>query len=336
MNTKVGINGFGRIGRGVLRAGLKHGSLDFVAVNDITSPAVLAHLFKYDSVFGVYPGKVKVAAGGIEIDGNLIRTYSERDPSSIGWAESGVGIVVESTGVFRSRAEASAHLGGTVKKVVITAPAKGGVDLTAVLGVNGDSYDPAAHDVVSNASCTTNCFSMLVKVLHEKFGVRRGEMTTVHSYTSDQRIHDAPHSDLRRARAAGLSIIPTSTGAAEVIQEVFPELRGKLSAMAVRVPTPNVSLVDFSCEVGAETSPDEVNAAFKEAAQGRLKGLVGYLEDELVSTDLVGSPYSAAFDPYLTSVTDGNLVKVIAWYDNEYGYSSRVVDLVSFMAERGI
>ena len=336
MKTKVAINGFGRIGRAVLRAGLKNEGLEFVAVNDIAEPSTLAHLFKYDSVFGVYPGKVGACADAIEIDGNRIAAYSEKDPSSIPWNASGAQVVVESTGIFRSRGAAAAHLGDSVKKAVITAPAKGEVDLTAVLGVNGHLYDPASHHIVSNASCTTNCFSMLVKVLHESFKVKRGEMTTVHSYTSDQRVHDAPHSDPRRARAAALSLIPTSTGAAEVLQRVFPELKGKLAAMAVRVPTPNVSLVDFSCEVEQKVSPDEVNAAFATASGGALKGFLGVTEAELVSTDLVGSPYSAVFDPYLTSVTDGNLVKVIAWYDNEYGYSSRVVDLVSLMSERGI
>ncbi len=334
MKAKVGINGFGRIGRNVLKIGLKNKNLDFVAVNDIAPPQTLAHLFKYDSVFGAYPGKVRACDGGMEIDGKFVRVFSGRSPSDIAWDECGVSIVVESTGIFRSRSAAAAHMGGTVGKVVITAPAKGEVDLTAVLGVNGDSYDPQKHDIISNASCTTNCFSMLVKVLHENFKVKKGEMTTVHSYTSDQRIHDAPHGDLRRARAAAQSIIPTSTGAAEVIQVVFPELKGNLSAMAIRVPTPNVSLVDFSCEVESATSAGEVNEVFKNASRTNLAGFVRYLEDELVSTDLVGSPESAVFDPYLTSVTDGTLVKVIAWYDNEYGYSSRVVDLVSLIAER--
>ncbi len=334
MKAKVGINGFGRIGRNVLKIGLQKENLDFVAVNDIAPTETLAHLFKYDSVFGTYPGEVKATGSGMEIDGKPVRIFSERNPSDIPWGECGANIVVESTGIFRSRADASAHMGGTVGRVVITAPAKGEVDLTTVLGVNGDSYDPKKHRIISNASCTTNCFSMLVKIIHENFKVKKGEMTTVHSYTSDQRIHDAPHGDLRRARAATQSIIPTSTGAAEVIQVVFPELKGKLSAMAIRVPTPNVSLVDFSCEVESATSAGEVNAAFKTASEGRLAGLVGYLEDELVSCDLVGSSESAVFDPYLTSVTDGNLVKVIAWYDNEYGYSSRVADLVSLIAER--
>ncbi len=335
MKIKVGINGFGRIGRCVLKVGLQKKNLDFVAVNDVAPPETLAHLFKYDSVFGTYPGEVRARQGGMEVDGKFIRIFSRKNPSEIPWSECGAKVVVESTGIFRQRSEAAAHIGGTVGKVVITAPAKGDVDLTTVLGVNGESYDPEKHDIVSNASCTTNCFSMLVKVLHENFTVKRGEMTTVHSYTSDQRVHDAPHSDLRRARAAAQSIIPTSTGAAEVIQVVFPELKGKLSAMAIRVPTPNVSLVDFSSEVEKTVSAEEVNEAFRKASIGKLSGLVGYLESELVSSDLVGSPESAVFDPYLTSVTDGNLVKVVAWYDNEYGYSSRVVDLVSLMAERG-
>ncbi|WP_462136961.1 type I glyceraldehyde-3-phosphate dehydrogenase [Candidatus Mycalebacterium sp.] len=335
MKAKVGINGFGRIGRSVLKAGLRGGNLDFVAVNDIAPPETLAHLFKYDSVFGTYPGEVTARDGGMEVDGKFIRIFSEKNPSDIDWSGCEANIVVESTGIFRSRSEAAAHLGGTVGKVVITAPAKGEVDLTTVLGVNGDSYDPEKHHIISNASCTTNCFSMLVKVIHENFTIKKGAMTTVHSYTSDQRLHDAPHSDLRRARAAAQSIIPTSTGAAEVIQVVFPELKGKLSAVAIRVPTPNVSLVDFSCEVKNPTTVGEVNGAFKKASGSELAGFVGYLEHELVSTDLVGSTESAVFDPYLTSVTDGNLVKVIAWYDNEYGYSSRVADLVALIAERG-
>ncbi len=334
MKAKVGINGFGRIGRNVLRIGLLNPGFECVAINDIASPRTLAHLFKYDSVFGSYPGEVKAHDGGMEVDGRFINIFSEKDPSRIPWSEHEANIVVESTGIFRSREQAAAHIGDTVRKVVITAPAKGDADLTVVLGVNGDSYDPEKHDVVSNASCTTNCFSMLVKILHEKFTVKIGEMTTVHSYTSDQRLHDAPHSDLRRARAAAQSIIPTSTGAAEVIQVVFPELKGKLSAMAIRVPTPNVSLVDFSCEVEAAATVDEVNAAFLDASRKSLAGLVGYLDSELVSCDLIGSSESAVFDPYLTSVLDGNFVKVVAWYDNEYGYSSRVVDLVSIIAER--
>lgn len=334
MSTKVGINGFGRIGRHILRIGLDRKGLEFVGINDITDSDTLAHLFKYDSVFGPYKGEVKSENGHIVIDGKPIRVFSEREPSKIPWQDVGAQVVAEASGVFRSKEDASQHLGNTVKKVVITAPAKGEVDFTTVLGTNDDKYDSEKHNIISNASCTTNCFAIIVKVLHENFGIERGELTTIHSYTNDQKILDAPHKDLRRARAAALSIIPTSTGAANAIQIIFPELKGKLSAVAMRVPTADVSVVDFTCEVGKDTTAEEVNQKFKEASTGELKGYLRYVDEELVSSDFIGDPHSAVFDSALTSVVKGNLVKVIGWYDNEYGYSSRVVDLIEFIGEK--
>lgn len=331
MSIKVGINGFGRIGRHILRIGLGRDDMEFVGINDITDRETLAHLFKYDSVFGRYPGAVGCDSDGMVVDGRRIAVFSERDPSNIPWGDTGAQVVAEASGVFRTREAAAAHLGDTVKKVIITAPASGEVDFTTVMGINDREYDPAAHDVISNASCTTNCFGMLVKVLHENFGIRRGEMTTIHSYTNDQQILDAPHKDKRRARAAALSIIPTSTGAASAIQIVFPELSGKLSAVAVRVPTPNVSMVDFSCEVEKATSAEDVNSRFRKAAAGSLSGYLACVDDEVVSSDLVGDTHSCSFDSPLTSVVEDTLVKVVAWYDNEYGYTSRVVDLVSLV-----
>ena len=331
MSIRVGINGFGRIGRHVLRIGLGREDLEFVGINDITDTETLAHLFKYDSVFGRYPGEVECDGGGITVDGKFIKVFSERNPANIPWAGTGAQVVAEASGIFRTREAAAAHMGDTVKKVIITAPASGKVDFTTVMGINDHDYEPESHDVISNASCTTNCFGMLVKVLHENFAIRRGEMTTIHSYTNDQRILDTPHKDKRRARAAALSIIPTSTGAANAIQIVFPELKGKLSAVAVRVPTPNVSLVDFTCEVEKRTSTEEVNAKFKEAAEGSLGSYLAYVEDEIVSSDLVGDTHSCSFDSMLTSVVEDSLVKVVAWYDNEYGYTSRVVDLIELV-----
>lgn len=333
MSIRVGINGFGRIGRHVLRIGLGREELEFVGINDITDTETLAHLFKYDSVFGRYPGEVECNGEGITVDGKFIKVFSERNPANIPWDETGAQVIAEASGIFRTREAAAAHMGETVKKVIITAPASGKVDFTTVMGINDDDYEPEGHDVISNASCTTNCFGLLVKVLHENFSIRRGEMTTIHSYTNDQRILDTPHKDKRRARAAALSIIPTSTGAANAIQLVFPELKGKLSAVAVRVPTPNVSLVDFTCEVEKGTSADDVNSKFKEAAEGTLNGYLAYVEDEIVSSDLVGDTHSCSFDSMLTSVVEDNLVKVVAWYDNEYGYTSRVVDLIELVGE---
>jgi glyceraldehyde-3-phosphate dehydrogenase type I len=334
MSIKVGINGFGRIGRHILRIGVGRKNLEFVGINDISDSKTLAHLFKYDSIFGPYKGEVKSENGHILVDGKAIRVFSEKDPKNIPWEDVKADIVAEASGVFRTKEAASAHLGKTVKKVVITAPAKGEVDFTTVLGANQKGYDNEKHHIISNASCTTNCFAMIVKVIHENFGITRGEMTTIHSYTNDQRILDAPHKDLRRARAAALSIIPTDTGAGKAIQIIFPELKGKLSAVAMRVPTADVSVVDFTCEVKKHTNPEEVNEKFRQAASGELKGYLRYSDEELVSSDFIGDPHSAVFDSALTSVVDGNLVKVIGWYDNEYGYSSRVVDLLEFIGEK--
>lgn len=334
MSIKVGINGFGRIGRNVLRIGVERKGLEFVGINDITDAKTLAHLFKYDSIFGSYKGEVKSENSHVVIDGKKIRVFSEKEPPRISWEDVSAQVVVEASGLFTSREAASKHLHGTVKKVIITAPAKGEVDLTTVLGVNENQYDHSKHHVLSNASCTTNCFAMLVKVLHENFRIKRGEMSTIHSYTNDQRILDAPHKDLRRARAAALSIIPTSTGAAKAIELIFPELKGKLSSVAMRIPTSDVSLVDFSCEVEKITTAGEVNRKFKEASERELKGYLRYVDEELVSVDFVGDTHSGIFDSSLTSVVDGTLVKVLGWYDNEYGYSSRVVDLIEFIGDK--
>ena len=334
MSIKVGINGFGRIGRHILRIGLEREGIEFVGINDISDSKTLTHLFKYDSIFGPYKGEVKSENGHMLINGKPIRVFSERNPSDIPWQDVGAELIAEASGIFRSKEEASLHLGETVKKVVITAPAKGKVDLTTVLGANQNSYDSANHNIISNASCTTNCFAMIVKVLNENFGIKKGQMTTVHSYTNDQQILDAPHKDLRRARAAALSIIPTSTGAASAIEIIFPELKGKMSALALRVPTSDVSVVDFTCEVEKSTTVEEINEKFKEASMGELKGYLRYVDEELVSSDFVGDPHSAIFDAPLTSVVEGNLVKVIGWYDNEYGYSSRVVDLIEYMGDK--
>ena len=334
MSIKVGINGFGRIGRHILRIGHNRDQIDFVGINDISDSKTLAHLFKYDSIFGPFEGDVKSENGHIVVDGKPIRVFSHRDPSKIPWEDVGAQIIAEASGVFRSREDAGLHLGDTVKKVIITAPAKGEVDLTAVLGVNHEDYDNSSHHIISNASCTTNCFAMVVKVLHENLRIRRGEMTTVHSYTNDQRILDTPHKDLRRARAASLSIIPTSTGAAGTIQLIFPELNGKLSAISLRVPTSDVSVVDFTCEVEKSTSRSEVNEKFKEYSENQLNGLLRYIDKELVSADFIGDSHSAIIDSLLTDVVEDNLVKVFAWYDNEYGYSSRVVDLIEYVGDR--
>lgn len=336
MAIKVGINGFGRIGRSVLRIGLEREGIEFVGINDISDSKTLAHLFKYDSIFGTFNGEVKSENGHILIDGKPLRVFSERNPADIPWQDVGAEIVAESSGIFTTKEAASAHLGDTVKKVVITAPGKSDIDFTTVLGANEDEYDKDSHNIISNASCTTNCFSMIVKVLHENFGIKQGQMTTVHSYTNDQQILDAPHKDLRRARAAALSIIPTSTGAAKAINIIYPELEGKLSAVALRVPTSDVSVVDFTCEVEKGTSAEEVNEKFKEASEGALKGYLRYSDEQLVSSDFVGDPHSAILDAPLTSVVGGNLVKVIGWYDNEYGYSARVVDLIQFVGDKGV
>ncbi len=331
MGLRVGINGFGRIGRNVFRAARDaNDGVDIVAINDITDAPTLAHLLKYDSVFRRYPGTVEVGENAIIVDGNEVVVHSERDPANIPWADHGVDVVIESTGLFTERDKAAAHLGGSVKKVVISAPAKN-PDLTVCLGVNDDQYDPDKHDIVSNASCTTNCLSPVAKVIHDLVGIKRGYMTTTHAYTNDQRILDLPHSDLRRARAAALSIIPTSTGAAKAIGEVMPELKGVLDGIAMRVPVPDGSVVDLTCEVGRETSKEEINAAMKAAAEGPMKGVLAYTEDPIVSADIVGDPHSSIFDSQLTMV-NGNFVKIVTWYDNEWGYSNRVVELCQKLA----
>ncbi len=335
MSVKIGINGFGRIGRLVLRQGLKRDDLEFVAVNDITDAKTLAHLFKYDSVHGIYEGDVKAEGDYFVVNGKKIKFFAIKDPAQIPWGDLGVDIVVESTGLFRSRDKAALHLRDTVKKVIITAPSKGEpADITVVLGVNHNAYDPEKHHVISNASCTTNAFAPLVKVLHENFKILKGVMTTVHSYTNDQRILDLPHKDLRRARAAAQNIIPTTTGAAKAIGLIFPELQGKLDAISIRVPTPDGSIVDFAAVVEKETSVEEVNEAFRKAAEGELKGYLQYLEDPVVSHDIVGNPHSSIFDSLLTQVIGGNLVKVFSWYDNEFGYATRVVDLAEYIASK--
>ncbi|MYC89564.1 MAG: type I glyceraldehyde-3-phosphate dehydrogenase [Gemmatimonadales bacterium] len=335
MSVRVAINGFGRIGRNILRAALQNprGDLDFVAINDLTDAATLAHLFKYDSVHGRFPGEVRVDGDELVLGRERVRVCSERDPDDLPWTELDVDIVIESTGIFRKKEDATRHLRAGAKKVIISAP---GIepDITLVLGVNGDEYNPAQHDVISNASCTTNCIAPVVKVLLDSFGFERGLMTTVHAYTNGQQLLDLPHKDLRRARAAGLSIIPTTTGAAKAVGLVLPQVKGKLDGMAMRVPTPDVSIVDLVATVSRDTSAGEINAAFREAAEGPLDGVLEYTEEPLVSVDFTGHPASAIVDAQSTSVMDGTLVKVISWYDNEWGYSNRLVDLASFVGER--
>ncbi len=335
MAVRVGINGFGRIGRLVLRAAKRLGAegIDFVAVNDLTDSRTLAHLLRYDSVHGPYEGDVRVTDEGLEVDGDRIRVFSERDPSKLPWGELGVDVVVESTGRFRDREGASKHLEGGARKVIITAPAKG-EDITIVLGVNEDRYDPGVHHIISNASCTTNCLAPVVKVVMDRFGFRRGLMTTIHSYTNDQVMLDMPHKDLRRARAGAMSMIPTTTGAAKATGLVLPEVQGRLDGMAIRVPTPDVSLVDLTCEVDADTTAEEVNEAFRTAAEGPLAGILAFSEEPLVSVDYTGNPASSIVDGPSTAVLGGRMLKVLSWYDNEWGYSCRVVDLVRFVAER--
>ena len=335
MSVKVGINGFGRIGRNIVRASLVDAGIEFVAANDITDPKTLAHLFKYDSLLGNLAQEVKAEADSIQIDGKRLRVFAERDPAKIDWESVGAQIVVESTGLFTKAEEARKHLRGPVKKVIISAPATN-EDLTLVLGVNQQRYDPAKHHIVSNASCTTNCLAPVAKVLHDNFGIVSGSMTTIHSYTNDQKLLDLPHRDLRRARAAALSMIPTSTGAAKAVHLVIPELKGKLDGFAMRVPTPNVSVVDLVVFVGKKTSVDEVNSALKSASESALKDILGYNEEPLVSSDFRGDPRSSILDAPLTRVIGGNCVKTVAWYDNEWGYSCRVRDLVTFLNSRGL
>jgi glyceraldehyde 3-phosphate dehydrogenase len=334
MAIKVGINGFGRIGRLVLRAGLKNPALDFVAVNDLTDAKTLAHLFKYDSTFGPYAGTVKAVGSDLEIDGKVIKVFAEKDPAKLPWGSVGAEIVIESTGRFTEAEKAKGHLAGGAKKVVISAPAKG-EDLTVCMGINDALFDPAKHTVVSNASCTTNALAPVGKVLDEAFGVKSGMMTTVHSYTNDQNLLDQPHKDLRRARAAAVSMIPSSTGAAKAIGLVLPQLKGKLNGIAIRVPTQDVSIVDLTVVTEKAVTKEQVNEAFKKAAaSGPLKGIMQYNEDPIVSRDVMGNAHSSVFDATLTDVIDGHLVKVFAWYDNEWGYSNRVVDLTAFIAKK--
>jgi glyceraldehyde 3-phosphate dehydrogenase len=337
MAVKVGINGFGRIGRNVFRTALGNPEIDFVAVNDLTSPATIAHLLKYDSILGNLKNEIVSGDDFISVDGKKIKVFAERDPAKLDWASVGAEIVVESTGFFTDAAKAKAHMGSgnsTVKKVIISAPATN-EDLTMVLGVNDDKYEASKHNVISNASCTTNCLAPLVKVLHDTFGIASGIMTTIHSYTNDQVILDTPHKDLRRARAAALSMIPSSTGAAKALKLVIPEMDGKLDGFAIRVPTPNVSVVDLTFVAETPISVATINEALKKASEGELKGILGFTDEELVSSDFRGNPLSSIVDSKLTKVV-GNTGKVISWYDNEWGYSSRVKDLILFLVEKGL
>ena len=335
MPVRVGINGFGRIGRMILRAAKRSGAadLDFVAVNDLTDTKTLAHLLRHDSVHGRYPGKVEAGEGQLIVDGDEIRVLSERDPSKLPWGDMEVDIVFEATGRFRDREDTAKHLAGGARKVIITAPAKG-EDITVCMGVNEEAYDGDSHHIISNASCTTNCLTPLVKVLLDEFGFRRGFMTTIHSYTNDQQLLDFPHKDLRRARAAAVSTIPTTTGAAKATGAVIPEVEGKIDGIAIRVPTPDVSLTDLVAEVETSTDADAVNEAYRSHARGRMKGILEYTDEPLVSADYTGHPASAIVDGLSTNVIDGHLVKVLAWYDNEWGYSTRCVDLARYVADR--
>ena len=335
MAIKVGINGFGRIGRNIMRAALGSKDVNFVAVNDLTNAATLAHLLKYDSILGNLKENVTAAGDKISVEGNTFQVLSVKDPAQLPWKDLGVDIVFESTGLFTDRDSAAKHLAAGAKKVIITAPAKK-PDITLVIGVNSDKYDPKVHHIVSNASCTTNCLAPMAKVLHEQFSIVKGWMTTIHSYTNDQQLLDLPHKDLRRARAAALSMIPTTTGAALAVGEVLPDLKGKLDGFAMRVPTPNVSVVDLAAIVARKTTAEEVNAAFKAAADGPLKGIVEYVTAPLVSIDFRGDSHSSIIDSPYTKVMDGDFVKVLSWYDNEWGYSSRCVDLLRLMVKKGV
>ncbi len=335
MAIKVGINGFGRIGRNVVRAGLDRSNIEFVAANDLTDTKTLAHLLKYDSILGRLPAEVKADGDAVVVGGKRIKIFAIKDPAEIDWSSLGVEIVVESTGKFTDAKDAAKHLRGTVKKVIISAPAKD-EDVTIVLGVNDGMYDPAKHKIISNASCTTNCLAPVVKVLHEKFGIEKGSMTTIHSYTNDQNVLDFPHKDLRRARAAALNMIPTTTGAAKAIGLVMPALKGKLDGYSMRVPTPDVSAVDLVAVLSKTATTEDVNKALEDAANGPMKGILAYTEDPVVSTDMLHNPASSIVDAQMTKVLDGNLVKVLAWYDNEWGYSMRIVDLIEFLVKKGL
>jgi glyceraldehyde 3-phosphate dehydrogenase len=335
MGLKVGINGFGRIGRNIMRAALGNTNLDFVAVNDLTNTETLAHLFKYDSILGNLPHDVKASGDTISVAGDSVKVLSVKDPAQLPWKDLGVEVVFESTGLFTDRDAAAKHLAAGAKKVIITAPAKK-PDITVVLGVNECKYDPKAHHIISNASCTTNCLAPFAKVLHESFGIVRGWMTTVHSYTNDQQLLDLPHKDLRRARAAALSVIPTTTGAASAVGEVLPELKGRLDGIAMRVPTANVSVVDLVAQLSKKTTAAEINNAFRKAAAGSLKGILAVEDAPLVSIDFRGNSHSSIVDSAYTKVMEGDFVKVMSWYDNEWGYSSRCVDLVKVLADKGL
>ena len=335
MAVKVGINGFGRIGRNIYRTAIGDPDIDFVAVNDLTDTKTLAHLLKYDSVLGNLDHDISNTENGIKVGNDEFRVFSQRDPAAIDWESVGAEIVVESTGIFTKAEDAKKHLRGSVKKVIISAPAKN-EDITIVLGVNEENYDPAAHHVISNASCTTNCLAPVAKVVHEKFGIRSAQMTTIHSYTNDQQLLDLPHKDLRRARAAALSMIPTSTGAAKAVALVLPELKGKFDGISVRVPTPNVSLVDVVMDLETETTAEDVNRAFKDAANEELRGILDYSEEPLVSTDYRRNPNSSIVDAEYTKVIGGRMLKVLSWYDNEWGYSCRVRDLIKYIAGKGL
>jgi len=335
MAVRVGINGFGRIGRNIMRAALGATDIDFVAVNDLTSAKTLAHLLKYDSILGNLEAAVKATSDGIAVNQDEFTVLSMKDPAQLPWKDLGVDVVFESTGIFTSRDGAAKHIEAGAKKVIVTAPAKG-PDVTVVLGVNDEKYDPAKHQIISNASCTTNCLAPLAKVIHQKFGIRKGWMTTIHSYTNDQNLLDLPHKDMRRARAAALSMIPTTTGAASAIGDVIPELKGKLDGFAMRVPTPNVSIVDLNAVLDKKATGEEVNAALREAAAGPLKGILAVSDDELVSIDFRGNPNSSIVDAPYTKVMDGDFLKVLSWYDNEWGYASRCVDLLRKIVARGL
>lgn len=332
---KVAINGFGRIGRLVFRAALNNPEIDIVAVNDLTDSEMLAHLLKYDSVHGKLGVPVEATAEGMLVNGKLVKVLAEREPTKLPWKDLNIDLVIESTGRFTNRQDANKHIEAGAKKVIISAPAKD-EDITIVMGVNEDKYDSASHQIISNASCTTNCLAPFAKVLHEKFGIKRGLMTTIHSYTNDQQILDLPHKDYRRARAAAASIIPTTTGAAKAVSLVLPELKGKLNGFAMRVPTPNVSVVDLVAELEKNVSVEEVNQALKDAADGELKGILAYSDEPLVSIDYNHNPYSSTIDSLSTMVIEGNMVKVVSWYDNEWGYSNRVADLAVFVAKKGV
>jgi glyceraldehyde 3-phosphate dehydrogenase len=334
MPVRVGINGFGRIGRNIMRAALSDKNIDFVAVNDLTNAATLAHLLKYDSVLGNLHARIEAKSDTISVDGDEFKVLSMRDPAQLPWKALGVDVVFESTGLFTNRDDAAKHVSAGAKKVVITAPAKG-PDISIVLGVNEEKYDPAKHQIISNASCTTNCLAPVAKVVHQRFGIKKGWMTTIHSYTNDQQLLDLPHKDLRRARAAALSMIPTTTGAAVAVGEVLPELKGKLDGISVRVPTPNVSLVDLAAVLDKKTTGEEVNAALKEAADGPLKGILAMSTEELVSIDFKGNAHSSIVDAPYTKVMDADFVKILSWYDNEWGYSNRCVDLLRMLAKKG-